>query len=419
MKATEREVIIVGGGLAGLSCARRLLGTGLSFVLIEASDGLGGRVRTDRVEGFLLDRGFQVLQTAYPEARRTLDYAALELKLFYPGALVRFEGRFHRIADPFRRPHDSIKTVISPIGTFADKLRVARFRKKVRRGSLANLFDRPETSSMERLRAEGFSDSIVNRFFKPFFGGVFLEDKLETSSRMLEFVFRMFAEGDTALPAGGMGSIADQLASALPSEAVRLGSRVESLQEGKVILDSGEELRGKAIVVATEGVEAARLLGDSEEIDSRGTTCLYFSAPEPPIAEPILVLNGEGTKPITSLCALSEVAPSYTVPGRSLISVTVLGSPRKDNAQVENEVRGQLRDWFDSSVDHWRHLRSYQIEHALPAQLPPVKNPALKVSQVRSGLYVCGEYGSSPSINWAMVSGRCAAEAIIEKLRSS
>jgi phytoene dehydrogenase-like protein len=396
-----------------------LLGTGLSFLILEASDGLGGRVRTDKVDGFLLDRGFQVLQTAYPEAKRILDYAALELKPFYPGALVRFEGRFHRITDPFRRPQDSIKTVISPIGTFMDKLRVARFRQKVRRGSLANLFRRPETSSMEKLRAEGFSDSMINCFFRPFFGGVFLEAKLETSSRMLEFVFRMFAEGDTALPAGGMGAIADQLASALPNEAVRLGARVEGLQQGKVILNSGEELRGKAIVVATEGIEAARLLGDGAKIASRSTTCLYFSAQEPPIAEPILVLNGEGTGPVTSISVLSEVAPSYAVPGKSLISVTVLGNPRKDNAQVENEVRGQLRDWFGPGVDHWHHLRSYRIEYALPAQLPPVKDPALNPPQLRPGLFVCGEYRNSPSIQWAMVSGRCAAEAIIEKLKGS
>lgn len=289
----------------------------------------------------------------------------------------------------------------------------------MRRGSLSDLFNRPETSSMERLRAEGFSDSIINRFFTPFFGGVFLEDKLETSSRMLEFVFRMFAEGDTALPAGGIGAIADQLASALPSEAVRLGARVECLQEGKVVLDSGEELRGKAIVIATAGIEAAGLLGDNAKIDSRSTSCLYFSAHEPPIAEPILILNGEGTGPVTSISALSEVAPSYAVPGKALISVTVLGIPKKDDNHLENEVRSQLRDWFGSSVDHWQYLRSYRIEHALPAQLPPVKDPALQPPQLRPGLYVCGEYGSSPSINWAMVSGRCAAEAIIEKFRGS
>ena len=419
MKATGHAVIIVGGGLAGLSCARQLLKTGLSFIVLEASDGLGGRVRTDRVEGFLLDRGFQVLQTAYPEAKRILDYAALELKPFYPGALVRFNGRFHLIADPFRRPQHSIKTLVSPIGTFADKLRVARFRKKVLRGSLADLFERPETSSMERLRAEGFSDAIIKRFFTPFFGGVFLEDKLETSSRMLEFVFRMFAEDDTALPAGGMGAIADQLASSLPSETVRLGARVECLQEGKVVLDSGEELRGKAIVIATAGNEAARLLGDNAKIDCRSTVCLYFSAHEPPIAEPILILNGEGTGPVTSISALSEVAPSYAVPGKSLISVTVLGNPKKDDNHLENEVRGQLRDWFGSSVDHWHHLRSYRIEHALPRQLPPVRDPALQPPQLRVGLYVCGEYGGSPSINWAMLSGRRAAEAIVENFIGS
>ena len=172
------QVLIIGAGLAGLCCARVLHQAHIPFVILEASDGVGGRVRTDRVEGFLLDRGFQVLQTAYPEARRVLDYPALKLKPFYPGALVYFDGRLHRVGDPLRQPRHLFSTIFSPIGTLADKLRVARLRWQVSRGSIEDLFRRPETSTLAALRAQGFSDTMIERFFRPFFSGVFFDRNL-------------------------------------------------------------------------------------------------------------------------------------------------------------------------------------------------------------------------------------------------
>jgi phytoene dehydrogenase-like protein len=309
------DVIVIGAGLAGLCCALRLQQGGLSVSVLEASDGVGGRVRTDRVEGFLLDRGFQVLLTGYPEAQRVLDYQALGLHSFYPGALVRFGGRFERVADPWRRPLDAGKTLLSSIGTLTDKLHVSRLRARILAGSLEDLFLRPETTALEALRKAGFSEKMIDRFFRPFLGGIFFDPELGFSSRMFEFIFRMIAQGDTALPAGGMGSIPEQIASHLFPGALRLCTRVDSLAREGVTLASGERITSRVLVIATEGTEAARLLGEKQPA-SRPTTTQYFAAEKSPLSEPVLVLNGEGKGPVNSLCVSSVIAPSYAPSSR-------------------------------------------------------------------------------------------------------
>jgi phytoene dehydrogenase-like protein len=207
MDSRDHRVLVVGAGLAGLCCAERLADHGLAPLVLEAAEDVGGRVRTDEVEGCLLDRGFQVLLTAYPTAREVLDYQALHLQPFEPGALVRCGGRFHRVADPWRRPFAALQGVFGPIGSLSDKLRVAALRRRVLQGAVRDLFERPERTTMAALREAGFSTAMIDRFFRPFLGGVFLDTKLETSSRMFEFVFRMFASGDVAIPARGMQAI--------------------------------------------------------------------------------------------------------------------------------------------------------------------------------------------------------------------
>jgi phytoene dehydrogenase-like protein len=281
---------------------------------------------------------------------------------------------------------------------------------------MEELFRRPETSTMDALRAEGFSKAMIERFFHPFFSGVFLDHELRTSSRAFEFVFRMFALGDTALPSGGMGAIPKQLTSGFPAGVIRFGERVESLHDGEVAMASGETLRARAVVVATAAPEAARLLGNPQPVASMSTCNLYFAARKPPVTEPILVLNGEGVGLVTSLCVPSQVAPSYASSGKSLISVTVVGNPDLSDLQLEAEVRKQMARWFGTSVEDWQHLKTYRIRHALPLQAPPANNPKLQPVRIRPNVYICGEYGSLPSINWAMLSGRRAAEAIIGEL---
>ncbi len=406
------EVVIVGAGLAGLCCARRLHRERVPFVILESSDGVGGRIRTDVVDGFRLDRGFQVFLTSYPEARETLDYAALELRAFRPGALVRHGGRFHTLADPWRRPLAGFRSVFSPVGTFADKLRIARLRARCLRGSVEDQFQRPETTTREALRAEGFSQAMIGRFFQPFLGGIFLESDLETSSRVFHFVFRMFSTGDATLPAEGMEAIPRQLAEGLPPGSIRFGAKVARVRPGHVELESGEVLEAGAVVVATDGVAAGPLLGEST-VEHLGVTCLYFAAPSPPISEPILVLNGDGRGPVNNLCVPTAVAPTYGPGGQSLVSATVLGTPPDDGA-LRAGVLDQLGEWFGPVVQNWRHLRTDRVVHALPRQRPPVLAEPGSPFQPQPGVYVCGDHRAIASINGAMVSGRRVAEKVLQ-----
>jgi protoporphyrinogen oxidase len=407
------EVLIVGGGLAGLCCARRLQQSGVSFQIVEAADAVGGRARTDNVDGFLLDRGFQVLLTAYPEARDVLDYGKLNLARFEPGALIRYRGSFHRFADPWRRPRHLLATAISPVASLGDKLRVARLRRRVCRGTLTELHERPETTTLAQLHNEGFSERIIERFFRPFLGGVFLESGLNTSSRKFEFVFRMFSLGDAAVPAKGMGAMAQQLADGLPPESVRTGARVVHLEPNRIRLESGEVLTAPVVVVACEEPAAAKLLGESGAVHANSVTCFFFAADKAPIEEPILVLNGEGQGPINNLCVPSQVSSDYAPPGKSLVSVSVLGVvPDDREGDLYNQVVEQLQDWFGSAVAQWRPLKTYKIPYALPIQNPPALSPVAKPAMRQDGIFVCGDYLDTASIQGAMLSGRRAAECV-------
>ena len=412
----SNPVVIVGAGLAGLSCAVELVAAGASALVLEASDAVGGRVRTDEVDGFLLDRGFQVLLTAYPEARRLLDYQALELRAFYPGALIRSGGRFRRLADPWRRPLDGIGGALSGAVSPADALRIARLRSRVRRGSLDELRSRPEHTTADRLKSEGCSPAIVNRFFRPFFGGVFLDPELETSDRQLEFVFRMFSSGEIAVPARGMDEIPRQLASRLPAASVRLGARVEAIDGLAVVLAGGERIEAAAVVVAADAADARALVDLRGTPRWRGVNCLYFAAERAPLSEPVLVLNGEGSGPVNNLCVMSEVSAAYAPAGRSLVSATVLGTA--GTGALEAAVRAQLRGWFGPQVDGWRLLREYHIERALPDQRPPTPEATPLPARLGGRRYLCGGHRADGSINGAMASGRAAAAAVLEDLAS-
>jgi phytoene dehydrogenase-like protein len=411
------DVYVVGAGLAGLRCARRLHERGVAAAVLEAGDGVGGRVRTDRVDGFLLDRGFQVLWTASPEARAALDYRELELHPFYPGVLVWTRGRLVTVADPFRRRWDGLRTLLAPVGGVGDKLKLLSLRRRVVAGSLEELFARPESTTREALAGDGFSEEMVERLLRPLLGGLLLDRELETSSRMFEFACRMLALGDAAIPTRGMGAIPEQLAGGLPPGCVRLGQKVTEVGDGGLTLAGGERLQARAVVVATDGPTAAALLGEPGPPGSVAACCLYFAADHAPVDEPVLVVDGDGDGPVNHLCVPSAVAPTYAPTDLALVSATVLdrpGLPR--GADLEAAVLGQLADWFGSSVVAWRQLATYQIPHAQPAQPPGTLEPPERPVRVRPGVYVCGDHRDNASINGALASGRRAAEALLEDL---
>ena len=392
-------VTIVGAGLAGLCCARELVKHGVPVTVLEKSDGVGGRVRTDRVDGFLLDRGFQVLLTAYPECRRNLDYDALDLQCFYPGAMVRFDGKWHRVSDPWRHPLDGVKSLATPIGSVVDKLRVGSLRSEVGAATVEQLFEHPEISALDYLHRRNFSAAMIDRFFRPFFGGIFLEKELRTSSRMFEFLFKMFSEGDTAVPAGGIEAIPRQLAAGLPEGTIWLNSLVESM----------DELKAGTVVFATESGG----IGPVPVTSGRGVRCVYFAADKAPLGEPVLVLNGDGRGPVNNFCEESSIAGSYAPAGAVLLSASVLAGDTP-TLNLEAAVTAQLRVWFGPQVNRWQHLRTYTIPYAQPEQAPPALSPAQRSVRVRKGVYACGDWLDNASLNGAMVSGRRAAEAVLE-----
>ena len=409
------SVAIVGAGLAGLCCARELAARGLRCTVYDASDAVGGRVRTDVVDGFRLDRGFQVLLTSYPEAERVLDYAALDLRPFDAGARIWTGDRFETIGDPFRQLGQALPTLAASVGSLADKLRVLRLRRSVTRPALSEIWERPETTTARALRSRyGFSERMIERFFAPFLGGVFLDPALTASSRSFEFYFRMFSLGKATVPNAGMQAIPEQIAASLPGETVQLGRSAASCDGSGLVLDDGTRIDARAVVIATDATSAARLAPQLDAPSWRSTTSLHYAADTPPTDDPILLLDGTGTGPVNNVQVMSAVAPGYAPPGKALITASVLGAPDASDADLDAAARRQLDGWFGGQVSRWRTLPPTRVARALPS-IPSLEPPE-RPTRLAEGLYVAGDHRRDASINGAMVSGRHAAEAVAADL---
>ena len=413
MVSPNLPVVVVGAGLSGLTCALRLHEAGIPVHVIEASDGVGGRVRTDVVEGFLLDRGFQVYLDAYPEAGKLLDLEALDLKPFAAGALV-FDGKkMVRVMDVFRSPKHLVGSALAPIGTLMDKMRVALLRFRALGSSDEEIAGRTDKRTEDFLSQFGFSGKMIDGFFRAFYGGIFLERELRTSSRMFEFTFKMFSKGSATLPAKGMGQIPLQLVKRLPAQTVRINSPVVSANEGAVLLGEGEEVRGLRVVIATHAAQTAEIVPGfaAKAPEWRTVTNVYYGASSSPLDEAIIALNAGGEGLVNNFCVVSDVAPGYSPPGTSLLSVSLLGLHRDED--LPEVVKEELRGWFGDQVDGWDHLRTDVIRHALPEQEPGKDAPGYLVED---GIFVCGDHTTSASIEGAVVSGNKVAEAVIASL---
>ncbi len=426
------DVIVVGAGLAGLAAAKELQAHDKSVLVLESSDGVGGRVRTDVVQGFLLDRGFQVMLSAYPEARRLLDYTALDFRPFEPGALVYLDGSLATVSDPFRRPLQALATARAPIGSLSDKARIAKFRYDIGRTTLEEIWAKPEFRTSERLGHLGFSQQMVDRFLRPLFSGISLDPDLSGSSRMFDFVFRMLGEGDNVVPAHGMGRIPLQLASKLDRETIRLHTKVTGLGDGTVAIERSEGLSARAVIVAAEGPAAARLMSTAgismTPPGSQPVSCVYFSASKSPVDSATIVLNGMGRTngPATNVAVMSKVSAAYAPPGRHLIAVSVLGgvdghdahsaeSVHLDDDGFVATVRTQMVEWFGAEARDWDHLRTYHIAHAQPSQ--ESLSPHERDVALGKGIYVAGDHRDQASIQGALRSGTRAARAVLDQLK--
>jgi phytoene dehydrogenase-like protein len=401
------DVIVIGAGLSGLRCAGLVTELGLDVVVLEASDGVGGRVRTDRVDGYRLDRGFQVLFEGYPEARRALDYGALDLRGFAPGADVWWDGRMRTVGHPLRDPRSIPSALRSGLGGPSDAVAAARWLREARHLQTATT---PETTADARLRDLGFSEPARERLLRPLYAGVFLDRDLGVSSHLLDQAFMHMAGGRTVVPARGMGAISDQLAARLPADSIHLGAPVEKVGKRTATVVGESRRQAKLAVVIAGGAADTAALAGLDAPEPRSSSCLWFAAKTAPAGRRI-VLDGDGTGPVNNVAVMSQVAPAYAPPGREVIAASCVGLPfAGDDDALADAARAQLDRWFDGAASTWDLLRIDRIEWAQHAQPPGALGHG--ASWLREGVILAGDGTENASIDGALRAGRRAAELI-------
>ncbi|MFI1439061.1 NAD(P)/FAD-dependent oxidoreductase [Streptomyces fructofermentans] len=403
------DVLVVGGGLAGLACARDLLGAGLDVKVLESSDAVGGRMRSDRHEGFVVDRGFQVFNTSYPQARRRLPLRELRLRPFTPGVLVHTDDGPLRFSDPTRNPRSLPDLRPGRLAGTRDLVALAALSARDMLAPVRVLKHGEDRTTRTALASAGFSEEFVERFFRPFLSGVFLEDELETSGRFFHLVWRSMLRGTLCLPGEGIGAVPRLLAGALPGATVSLDTPVAALTDDGVELATGTELPARAVVVATGPVPAATLLPGLDVPGYRVTTTYYHAATRSPLAEPTLLTDAR--RRFLNTCVLSEVVPGYAPAGTSLVATSVLGDDRPGR---EGEIRTALAEVYGSDTGGWDLLTVRTIPDALPVMAPPL--PLSRTSRVTPGRYVCGDHRATGSVQGALASGARAAREVARDL---
>jgi glycine/D-amino acid oxidase-like deaminating enzyme len=404
----RHQVVIVGAGLAGLTCAVELTRRGVEVVVLEAGDGVGGRVRTDRVDGMLLDRGFQLLNPAYPALRGLVDLEALDLCAFGAGVVVAAGGTRSVLADPRRSIGDVGAAFDSSTGSLFEKARFVRYLAGVSFGSGQRVKRRRDEAYGRVLDASGVTGRLRTAVLEPFLAGVLAEDRGESSRVFVDLQLRMFARGTPGLPAAGMQALPEQLAAALPPGVVHLETEATAVSAHAVSTSDGS-WPGDAVVVATDGVAAGALTGLPVP-PVRGLTTFYHRAPHSPASRPLLHVDGDRSGPVVNTAVVSDVAPRYC-PDGALVSSTILGA-HGDGAEAA--VASQLARIYGVSTGEWELMATYAIPHALPAMLPPLdlRQPV----RLADGVFVAGDHRDTASIQGAIVSGRRAAKAVLGSL---
>lgn len=404
-------ITIIGAGISGLTTAVYLHKKGYEIRILEASERAGGRIKTDLVNGFLLDRGFQVLLTEYPEAKALLNYEKLNLKKFLLGATVLYDDGQFEIADPFRRPSLLFSTVFAPVGSIKDKLNTFFLKNKLTNRSLSTIFKQPEIETVAKLKEYGFSEKMINRFFKPFFSGIFLENDLKTSSNMFDFVMKMFSEGDAAIPELGMEEIPKQLVQMLPPESITYNHKVTAIENNTIICENGTKFSTDKIIIATEATGFANKFIVETKQHYHQVTNVYFEAKLAPTNKAVVILNAATNKKwVNNLTVMSNVSHKYAPKGSVLISISLNGIPAEDDVTLAQNMKNELKKWFGNQVDDWNMIKTYRINYALP-NLNSISNE-LDVSQfkINENLFICGDHLLNGSINAAMKTGRLVAE---------
>ncbi|GGG39793.1 oxidoreductase [Croceivirga lutea] len=393
------EITILGAGISGLLAAKTLEEQGFNTTIIEATNEVGGRVKTTIENDIAFDHGFQVMLTAYPQVQKHLDLEALELQYFKPGALIFKNGKTTRIGDPLRDLSALWPTLISTVGTLIDKWKIFKLTQELKKQSISKIFEAEDTSTITFLRNYGFSEAIISNFFKPFFTGIFLEEELRTSSRMFNFIFKMFAEGYAAVPKKGIGAIAQQLKNGLSTAVFKYNTKVVAVANETLTLSDGSSISQKPMLST---------FPLNENVKWKSCHNFYFRTAAKTFDTGIIALIADENSLVNNMYYLFTT--DYPV-----LSVTVVKETNLSLLELEKQVRKELQEYCGLEVGML--LKHYEITKALP-ELPTVTMHPKATSQPE-GVFKAGDYTLNGSLNAAMASGEAAAYAAITYLRQT
>ena len=412
MQKQNFKIYIIGGGVCGLIAAKTLEDHGFSPIILEATNSVGVRVKTDLIEGYQLDHGFQVLLTAYPAAQKFLNFKALDLQNFLPGASIFKEGKENQIGDPLRDFSLLFPTVFSSLIPLKDKVKILQLNIQLKKKEITAIFEEKEKTTLQYLQDFGFSDEVITQFFKPFFSGIFLETQLETSSRMFEFVYKMFGTGSAAVPKAGIQAIPDQLKNQLKTTEILFNTKAKSVIDGQITLEDGTILESDFTIIATD---STALLSNSSKKSIKWKSCftLYFETEKRVIAKPLIGLLPEENSLINNLFYNTSLKTALNG-GKELLCVTVIDNHGLKGDELTQKVKSELKEHFNIDVLRW--IKTYEIPKALP-DLKEIKYTLTATeSRYSEKIFLAGDTLVNGSLNAAMLSGEHVALEVIKTI---
>ena len=412
MEKSAYRIHIIGAGISGLIAAQILENHGYHPTIIEASSTVGGRVKSDIVNGYILDHGFQVLLTSYPAAKKYLNYEALDLQKLLPGATLFKNGKAQTIGDPLRSLSLLFPTLLSNVGTLADKIKILKLNTLLKKKKNTLIFQTEEKTTLQYLKDFGFSDEIITDFFKPFFSGIFLETELETSSRMFEFVYKMFGNGLAVIPKEGMQAIPNQLKSNLINTHFKFNSPVKEVKDRQIILEDKSILESNITIIATD---ASALISNlkNQGTDWKSCDTLYFETKKSVINKPLIGLISDENMLVNNIFYHTSVA-TLNKTKKELLSVTVVKRHQLNEKDLIDKVVEELHS--KCGISDISFLKRYQIKKALPKLTNLQYEISSTETKLKSSIFLAGDQLLNASLNAAMIAGERAAMGVIQTL---
>ncbi|HUH72785.1 MAG TPA: NAD(P)/FAD-dependent oxidoreductase [Chitinophagales bacterium] len=411
------DVIIVGAGLSGLSAAYQLQQKGYKVAIYEANGKVGGRCKSDYIDGYILDKGLHFFQKGYTESKNTFDYKPLRMESIYPGAMIHFNNNFHLVTNPLRNIGDVFSMAFLPFMSFGDKIKLGSMLTYLMTSNDDQLKKWQSITTMDYLKSRGFSDKLIETLFRPLCHAIYFDPSLQTSAYLFTSMMKSFAFEESALPAYGIGSIAVQLGEKLEENTVHFHSKVKNVFEDRVELTSGEVIHARKVIVSIPPQEVEKIFPERKnKVEYSPYTCLYFSTKTPPVKSAIILLNGKKEGIVNHVFVPTTIQPSYAPPGNHLVCVTLRSFEDKEEDELIDDILTELIDWFGVKVNDWMHIKTYHIQSALPTIHA---NHEIKYSEVDNGIHFCGDSLSYGSVDNALISGKATAQAVMLELNGT